>query len=140
MDGKSLLDSSISGAGTQLTRTLAGLTDEALDFRAHPSAMSLREQLVHLSECYLAMEAEVKGQEYDWGSYKSDLTTVNELVADLFARRRVATDIALSNEEPAAMLTAVSFLVLHDAYHVGQLCLLRQAFDPEWSSFAIYQD
>jgi hypothetical protein len=35
---------------------------------------------------------------------------------------------------------AMHYIVLHDCYHVGQLCLVRLADDPNWDAYSIYAE
>jgi hypothetical protein len=138
MDGMALLQRGIDESEGQLRRTLAGLTNATIEFRPHPSAMALGEHLVHLIESYIAVQAENRGETHEWGSFHTDLKDFDELVAELFVQRKLAVDTLTKAE--AILVNGLFFFAHHDAYHIGQLCLLRQAFDKNWSSFSIYSE
>ena len=138
MDATAIVNAGIEAAGSQLTKVISGLTDEQLDLRPHPAAMTLREQLVHQTEAYIAMQADAAGAEHEWGSYKSTLNTFDELQTEMFAQRQTAVDAVLAKGDEAVLKSALFFLVLHDGYHIGQLCTLHIALDPEWNAYSIY--
>jgi hypothetical protein len=136
MEATALLHKGIVETGNQIQRTLLGLTQDAVDFRPHDSAMSVGEHITHLTESYIAVQAESRGETHDWGSYQSPLNDLSGLLAEMWTQRDLA--IASLNETDEALTNGLFFFALHDGYHIGQLCLLRQAMDPTWSSFTIY--
>ena len=136
MEASALLQKGIVEAGNQIQRTLIGLTDAEIDFRPHDSAMSVGEHVTHLTESYLAVQAESRGESHEWGTFKSSQTELAGLLDEMWAQRDLA--IATLSETDASLSNGIFFFALHDGYHIGQLCLLRQAMDPTWSSFSIY--
>ena len=136
MDALSLLTKGIAEVSYQIDQALLGLGDDALDFRPHSTALSLREQYEHLTEVYLAVQALSKGETFSWGAFKSEATTVEALRTEMQAERQRA--VATVTDTDGSIGSGLSFLVIHEGYHVGQICTLHHAFDPSWSSFAIY--
>lgn len=126
----------VDGAKYQLDQTFAGLEEKDLDFKAHPSMMSACEHLEHLCEAYTACVKQANGEEHEWGSFVVDDRSLSNLLTVMAGLRQEAVDALFAKEAYDAIS---DFLVLHDAYHVGQLCATRQALDPEWNSYVIYR-
>ena len=80
MDHKELLKSTLGGAGLQLRNTLKDFPIGDWDSRVNEHAMSVRELIVHLSDCCTAYLAHAEGKEYDWGSYKMPTDVPEEML------------------------------------------------------------
>lgn len=120
----------------QLEQVFAGLPDDA--WNAKPTGSSSpAETAEHLCEVYEACLKHLRGEEHDWGTYKSGETTREGLMALMWRLRSQACEACLSGDEKAAK-TAVDYIVLHDPYHVGQLVTIRLALDPNWNAYSIY--
>lgn len=116
-----------------------GLSESAWDARVSPSSMSPREQIGHLSECYHAAMEMMAGREYAWGSWTTSESTSTGLMAQWQQMRDHAVGEALREDAtPKARQSAIDYIVLHDAYHVGQLVLIRIETDPGFDPYSIY--
>lgn len=100
--------------------------------------MSIRAQVVHVAEAYLAIEAGSKGEKYEWGSYGDPGGSFESVVATVNGLRENAVSIALEHLEEHPEY-ARDYLAAHDYYHVGQLVSLRSALDKEFNPFSIYR-
>ena len=120
-----------------LWKIFEGISDSELDFRPLPTALSLREHLGHLCAGCEALMAIRQGREYDWDNIASHGSTVLELLSKFRQLRLEALPAGESiNLEAASLLS--DYLILHEAYHIGQLALSRKALDPSWDSLKLY--
>ncbi len=137
MTATELLRFQLDDGTFQLKACLEPMTDAQLDTRPAPGGMTPRETAVHLCECYEAFLAECEGRKHPWGSYAVSDTSKENLLSHLWATRQRAAAVALEKEDQAQH--AHAFLVAHDCYHVGQLCLVLMTTNPEWDPYSIYQ-
>ncbi|MFN7171704.1 MAG: hypothetical protein ACK4P3_02825 [Fimbriimonadaceae bacterium] len=119
----------------QLEKSIEGLPSELEDVRVSENTMSPKEAVVHLSEVYLAFQGLVQGKKYEWGSFLPRSERFSECFAEA---------LELRNELVAMILAASQFKIgidvaLHDQYHVGQICMVRQSKDPTWDWRALYR-
>jgi hypothetical protein len=113
----------------------AALIEEAFgDFRLHETALTARETLAHLVECTVAYDQISRGEKPDWAPYEGPME-MESLWSEFWERR---PDFPIEGDE--AMQLHLEFVAFHEWYHIGQLCLMRQAFDPEWKSSSIYRN
>ncbi len=139
METKDLLKYQMEAAGKQVDTVLDGLADDK--WRTNASGgMSPSETVVHLTECYVATQTHVAGGTHEWGSYKASEETPSDLVSKMRSERSKAWSAVLGSDAEDAGETATQYLILHDAYHVGQLATLRMGVDPEWDAYSIYSD
>jgi uncharacterized damage-inducible protein DinB len=136
MDISSLLKKQIEETGYQLTKVLEDLTPEQWDAKLGAS-MSPRETMTHLADCYKAVMAKVEGGEPAWGTTElpSDFDVAR---AEMMQMRGLATQAVLGLDAEQAAEMATDCMVLHDAYHVGQLAALRLHLGG-WDAYAIYR-
>lgn len=132
-------------AASALMNTAAGQVEGALkdwpadqwDARLNEHTMSAREQVIHLTECCLAFQKSLTGEEHSWGTYAPEDTSVDSILAAWREERaKCAAAIPTANDEQ--LKHAFDYIVLHDAYHVGQLVSLHLTLVPDWNSYAIY--
>ncbi len=124
----------------QLTQCVKGMPESAMDARATPDGMTPRDMLEHLCECYEAYMAICDGKQWNWGSYKAPDRATAPLVETWKATRQKAVSRCLGSDDAQARENAMHYIALHDAYHVGQLCLIRLAAQPEWDAHSIYRE
>lgn len=130
------IEAALTDVGQQLTQVASGLD---LDAQPIPAMMSGREMFGHLYECYVAGLADANGQKHPWGAYViPDEVSANPVGAAMAKRAEVVAEL-LARETPEATLALVNYVILHDAYHVGQLCTLRLTLDENWDNYSIYQ-
>jgi len=56
--------------------------------------------------------------------------------AATMALRAEAVALAMTSEEAAK--ASLDYVVIHDAYHVGQMALLRLEQEPGWDPYSLY--
>ncbi|MBI5705834.1 MAG: hypothetical protein HZC36_02470 [Armatimonadetes bacterium] len=130
---------SLDTSGTQLTKVYEGLSEDLMDAHLDPSAMSPREILEHLCECYVAYSAYAQGEKHDWGSYAAEDKGTGPLMSKCLELRASAIEKGLASESEGIRNASMDFIALHDCYHVGQVASLRIAKEPDWNSHSLYQ-
>ena len=138
MDAKELLRFQLDDAGNQVAKTLEGLDGIKWDTKMREDVMSPKEVVAHLTECYIAARKHADGEKHEWGSYLPETEDAAALVDGMWAERRAACDALLSKGDEDSMKAATSYIVLHDAYHAGQLAALRMQLTPDWDPYSIY--
>ncbi len=128
----------LKDAGFQLEQVFLGMPEAAVDRKLSPNGMSPREILQHLTECYLAFQEESRGEKHDWGTYKAPDTAWEALHRSWAEARAESARIAQETDDPNLQAKAIELLALHDAYHVGQLSLIRLDVEPDWNMYSIY--
>jgi|CXWL01.1.fsa_nt_gi hypothetical protein len=132
------LNTQMAGAGFQLEKVFEGVEESHADFLAHPAMMTPRQVAVHLADCYVAMQKKARSEEPEWGSYQAPGSSLKDALAGMKAEREKAMGSISILDEKEQIHLATDFLILHDAYHVGQMCTIRLAIDPEWNYHSIY--
>jgi uncharacterized damage-inducible protein DinB len=138
MTAAELLSHQLDDLGKQLTAVLAGLSPDQQDHKLHENGFSPRETLEHLAECYQAFSTSITGGKHQWGSFSTEdksWANLERVWADLRAK---ALDMIGGLTDPEHLKAASEFLVLHDAYHVGQLAAGRLQAEPGWDPYSIY--
>lgn len=125
----------IDDVGTQVTKVFEGLSEEHYDFKLCDAAFTPREIMEHLCECYQAMITESMGGTHEWGSFSLDDKSVANLHTQFATLRGRARQAALDADNPKL---GHAYIVAHDAYHVGQMALIRLQTDPTWDPLSIY--
>ena len=138
MDAKELIKFQMEASGKQVDKVLEGLADDKWGVKAGAS-MSASETVAHLAECYVAAQTHLSGGTHEWGSYKAVGETPEELGATMWSERTKAWEAILGSDADDVGETATQYLLLHDAYHVGQLATLRMGLDSEWDAYSIYE-
>lgn len=138
--------------GVQVERAASGLTEEQADFRLGEGLMSVRQTLIHLADNCLALNAELDRRPYEFGAWQpSDVgfpalvqewkdlrKSVLEKVADCFREIDLEAPMKVSFATWPGWKVLSEWIVMHDAYHLGQICALRLAQDPQWDMYSIY--
>lgn len=138
MELKDALTYQLESSAFQVDKVLEGLPDDKWDAKLRDDAMSPKEIVAHLTECYVATQKDMAGQEHEWGTFAPTATTPDGLVTEMHSERKKAWEAIVSQPGEKAVKAATQFIVLHDAYHVGQLATLRISLDPEWNAYSIY--
>lgn len=139
MTAKELILSQSENAAYQLTKVLEGWPVPAFEHKLTQTYMSAREQVTHLSECYVALAEELAGNKYEWGSWTSAVDGAEAEVTQMWDLRNKAFAIATTKDSHEAVQLISNFMVEHDCYHVGQLSILRITVDPDWDAYSIYR-
>jgi uncharacterized damage-inducible protein DinB len=139
MTAADLIKYELDSVGYQLTQVFAGIPEAAHNARACGTGMTSREMLEHLCEVYQAMLTESGGGKHEWGSYSIEDKSWPSLMATMERLRGEAVAAALASSDETRLKSAAQYLVLHDAYHVGQMSLVRMESDPSWNPYCIYE-
>lgn len=140
MTALTLFQAQLEDAGFQLSKVLEGMPETAMDLKATEGGMSPREQIAHLMEAYEAFLCQSAGRDYEWGTFKPSRSDSNGLIDEFQVQRGKAIAAALAKEDDASLLQANMYILGHDYYHVGQLCLARLAAQPDWNPYSIYRE
>ncbi|MBL8069242.1 MAG: DinB family protein [Armatimonadetes bacterium] len=138
MDAKEFLAKQLDTTGYQLQAVFAGFPDGKWDERTCNEAMSAKETAEHLAECYVAFLDHCEGREHEWGSFKPASSDPEKIVAEMFELRAKAIATFMARNGDDVLGWASDYIVLHDPYHVGQMCSLRLELG-EFSPYSIYK-
>ncbi|MBX3120239.1 MAG: DinB family protein [Fimbriimonadaceae bacterium] len=122
----------------QIEKVFEGFPEADLDAKLHDGAMSPRETLEHLCECYQAVLTDTEGGKHDWGSFSIADKSFANLLKQRDAMRAQAVEAALNEDDEHAAMYGFNYIALHDAYHVGQIVQLRLKLNPDWNAYEIY--
>jgi hypothetical protein len=137
MTATDLCRAQCAATARQLDAIYADISGAVLDAKLYPDFISPRETIAHLAECAVALQASLKGEQYKWGSYSSSASDFEGQKAEYKQLRAEAIDAAMAAGTDEAMAHVFDYIVLHDAYHVGQLAALRAQVEG-WDCMAIY--
>jgi uncharacterized damage-inducible protein DinB len=138
MTGAELIAHQLDTTGHQLTRVFEGIKEEHQDYKACSKAMTPKETLEHLCECYQAFLTESQGGSYEWGSFSIADKSWENLLSQFNSLRGRAVQLAKGSQETRVLRSASAYMVLHDAYHVGQMASCRIETDADWDPYSIY--
>ncbi len=138
MTAHDFAESLLNESEFQLFASLKDVSESDFTAKPIPVVMSMRECVEHLIECCKAVQAMVAGEKYNWGSYKLEASSMSDALDTFRTERAKAKALSLEHFETKPSL-AKDFLIAHEFYHVGQICSLRHALNPEWDSYSIYQ-
>jgi uncharacterized damage-inducible protein DinB len=133
------LTHAIDEVGGQIDQVLNGLPSDHHDHRLTSKAMTPRETQLHLAEVYQAVITEAAGEKYEWGSFKVEDDSWENLWRLRHELRSQAKAALTQGADERLPRLALDYIVSHDAYHVGQMALLRMELDPNWDPYSIYQ-
>ncbi|HRF58400.1 MAG TPA: hypothetical protein PLH94_00635 [Fimbriimonadaceae bacterium] len=136
MTGFDITRKALDDSGKQITKIFEGLPVNLRDAKVTPQAMSPREIVQHLAECYTALKKHAAGQEHEWGTFQLGIADFDAAYAATMALRAEAVALAMTSEEAAK--ASLDYVVIHDAYHVGQMALLRLEQEPGWDPYSLY--
>ena len=134
-----LLKEQLDDSGYQLDKAYEGMPEQGMDYKATEGCMSPREQLGHLMEAYEAYIQQTQGKKYDWGSFTPASSETGPLLAEFRDQRAKAAAAALASDSDEMIKSAHMYVIGHDYYHVGQVCLALLAVEPGWDPYAIYR-
>lgn len=137
MDARELLAWALEDSLYQVEKSYEGLAD--FDYKLNSIAKTPREILTHFCETCEAFVTEANGGTHTWGTYSLPPMEPNELMAKYRKLRAEASEVALMATDPKMIKKASEYLVSHESYHVGQLCLIRLAIDPNWNAYSLYR-
>lgn len=137
MTAREFAESLLNESSYQVHACLKDASDADFNAKPIPVMMSIRECVEHLIECTLAVQTMLAGEKYNWGSYSLPANTIGDALAIFDAERAKAVSGALDclDENPSYVK---DFLIAHEFYHVGQLCSIRIALNPDWDFMCIY--
>lgn len=139
MTGQELLIFQIQTTANQVERAIDGLSDSDMEHKVSGQCMDIGSILEHLCECRVAFLAESAGNKHNWGTYQApdrSLAGLRNTFRDLTDK---AVELVKSEDSEDVLKHGSDFVVLHDAYHVGQLCATRLTFDRAFDPYSIYK-
>lgn len=139
MTGKELLQYQLNTVGHQINKCIEGLDESQVDAKANEQSMSAKETLIHLTECYLASQAALRGEDYAWGSYQAPDSSWAAVLGAFQSTRGNTVHQVIESTSDKALRIGTDYMALHDAYHVGQMVTLRLTLTPDWNSYSIYE-
>lgn len=139
MSALNIIQSQLVTAGKQLAAMYNQAPAEFFDTKLTENGMTAGQQLEHLAEAYQATLVSADGGEYkDWGTFSLGASDNDDLVSKAFAKRDEAIAKLMTLPEDRAANLATDYIIFHDAYHVGQLALIRLEVEPDWDSYSMY--
>lgn len=138
MNALELLEYEIIQVGRQIDACLDGMSEACYDTKVSPIAMSPREILQHLADAYEAHVVTMRGEKYEFGSFVIADKSTDGIRKAFKDQRAKAVKVALAAATDKGLKESYDYIVGHDNYHVGQLCLCRVASDPDWDYYSIY--
>jgi len=132
------LITSLASSVYQVEKVFEGLTEDQINIKITDQAMSALEHAEHLCEVYHAFMVEADGGKYEWGqAYSSGCNTLSEKLELILSSHGKAVDLTESNPDGVGA-TVCDYIISHNSYHVGQMCLLRMKLDSAWNPYCIY--
>lgn len=132
MTGKRILQRQAERTQRHLELVLSGIELDFADYRLHDRSLSVKEQVIHLCECYQALLTTINAQTHEWGGYVPPTIEWPAIKDHMFVLREQAYRAIL--EDPEDRLQGfLSNIVGHDSYHIGQLVALRLMFESDWN-------
>lgn len=128
----------LEDSGHQLQAVFADFPEGQWDAKITDEAMSAAETAFHLCECYTAFLAHADGKEHSWGTYDLDDKSPANLVGTMFSLRARSIEALEKSQSEQTAKDATAYIILHDAYHVGQMCTLRLKLG-NFDAYSIYQ-
>ncbi|MDQ2987018.1 MAG: DinB family protein [Armatimonadota bacterium] len=138
MTAQELLRFQLDDLGFQLQACLEPMTEAQLDTRPAQQGGTPRETVEHLCEAYMAFLAGVDGEKWSWGTFSIEDKSKGNLLATFSEIRGRAVAAVCASDDEKCLKEAHAYIVAHDAYHVGQLCLVLMTTDPDWDAYSIY--
>lgn len=134
-----LLKKQLDDIGNQVEKVLAGVDESTADLKLTTEAMSPRETALHLLECCYAAQAHLDGVKHEWGSVAMPEGSFADLMSTYRARRQDVTAKLIEDaNNDDALNTCSDYIVLHEAYHVGQMALFRLEKTEGWDPYSLY--
>lgn len=138
MTAAELLRYQLDDVGFQLTKCFEPMGDAQLDTKLSKQGMTPRETIEHLCEAYEACLSGFEGKKWEWGAYSIEDKSKENLIETLRQTRERAVAAATSGEGDKRLKEGHAYILAHDAYHVGQLCLINLMTMPDWDPYSIY--
>ncbi|MCC6686573.1 MAG: DinB family protein [Fimbriimonadaceae bacterium] len=139
MSAPEFLISGLNAAAKQINAVFSNIAADHWDRRATSEAMTPLESIRHLAHCYTAFMSEARGQSWDWRApFDLGVTEPEDILAKANELRAQAVDMVKSSTDETIYEKAINYILLHDAYHVGQMALFRMQTDPTWDPHSLY--
>ena len=122
----------------QLRACFEPMSEAQLDTSPAEKAYTPRQAIGHLCEAYEAFIARMNLTEWKWGSYSLPYDAKDQALVTLWETRNRAAEAACSSDMDEVHRMAHAYIIAHDAYHVGQLCLVLMQTNPDWDPYSIY--
>ncbi len=140
MTANEMVQYEIKHIAGQLRAVSEGMPEAGQDFSFTKEGMTPRQMLEHLCEAYDAVPDVAAGRNHEWGKFEAPDKSWAGLKKTLWDLRRKATEAVKDANNDKLAETAHDYIVVHDAYHVGQMALIRMHVDPDWDPHSIYKE
>ena len=137
MSVETVLRAQATDSGYQVSQVFAGLAEDHFEVRLSAATMSARETILHLSECYVAAAEAAQSVKHEWGTFVSVHSTAETQLGAMMELRACAVE-ALLLEAEKNVHNITEYILLHDAYHVGQIAAIRLLLGG-WEPYSIYR-
>lgn len=138
MTTNALLEYEITEVGNQIEACLKGLPEPGMDMKSGPTGMTPREILEHLGEAYQAVATVRAGGKHEWGSFRIEDKSTENLLRVYREKRAAAVGSVLNGDDDEAHKVAYDYIIGHDNYHVSHLVASRLQAEPDWNPYSIY--
>lgn len=139
MSAPGFLINGLNAAAKQIHAVFDSIATDHWDRRATSEAMTPLESIRHLAHCYTAFMSEARGQSWDWRApFDLGVTEPEDILAKANELRAQAVDMVKSSTDETIYEKAINYILLHDAYHVGQMALFRMQTDPTLDPHSLY--
>lgn len=139
MSTREIVKRAIEDQGRQLKVVIQGMPEAGQDLKITSESMTPRSIVEHLCEVYQAVLDETSGKKHDWGTFSLEDNSWGGATDALWRMRQEAAK-AVDQEDEKLSQVGIDYIVSHDAYHVGQLVLVRMQADPDWDADSIYAE
>lgn len=138
MNGHELIAYGLQASRFQLEQVFTGLEGADWDANPIPSQMTPRKIAEHLCEVYQATLDMAAGKTFEWGTYVFPAEHSAEVFTYAMGLRAQCEALVTPATDADGLKKMIDYVILHDAYHVGQMCAHRLAIDPAWNAYSIY--
>jgi uncharacterized damage-inducible protein DinB len=141
MNSRDLILSGLAKVNVQVERVFEAMPPEIWNARLSDEAMTPLETLEHLCHVIFAFSTEVAtGEPFDWDTeFATGMKDPVELWDRFVADRARAVTMVSGSSDDEVFARAFDYLILHEAYHVGQMAQLRITMEPDWNPYSLYE-
>ncbi len=124
----------------QLLNAIKDISEEEFHMKVLGELRSIADILIHICEVSYAFSMYADGEKYEWGTYTIPFHEMRGLLDVYHQLRKDAESKYLSRIEDKHVTELwLDYIVLHESYHIGQICMLRRLLQPEWDYYSIYK-
>lgn len=147
-DARCVVLKQLERLGEQIEIAVNGLSESDAVETPIEGLPHIRQILMHLVAQNVCVAKRLSGEPFEYSSVPEDAESLSAALAFWRSTRSEALDAQVLRGDrdvvstPFGTRTVIEILTLgfaeHDAYHLGQLCYLRRAIEPDWDPYSIY--